>query len=414
MDRTRGSGSRPTYRSYRAPARRRPRYLLRRLLALAVFLAVVAAAAALAMALRGGGPDKSSPGSGSGGSSGSGAPARPATTPASPRSSPVTSPSASPSRPVIEIGWAGDTTPGSRYGLPPNEGRALFAALRPYLRKPDLMIINLEGTYSSGGVSKCGDLDASNCYAFQAPPSYAGALAWAGIDLVSLANNHSHDYLQSGLDQTIAALENTGIAYSGLPDQITSLKVRGVRVAVLAFSPYPWNNDLNDIPAARRLVRRAAREADVLVVLMHAGAEGADKIHTPRGTEVAFGENRGDSRAFAHAVIDEGADLVLGSGPHVIRGIERYKDRLIAYSLGNFGGWGNFGLGGNLSLSGLLTVRVGADGSIRGGRWLSLYLDRPGVPRVDATNAAARLVRQLSAVDFSSTYRLDDQGRFGR
>lgn len=276
------------------------------------------------------------------------------------------------------------------------------------------MIANLEGTYSSGGVSKCGALDASNCYAFQAPPSYVHALVWAGIDLVSLANNHSHDYLQSGLDQTTAALNRARIAYSGLPGQITSLKIKGTRVAVLAFSPYPWNNDLNNIPAARKLVRRAARAADIVVCLMHAGAEGADKVHTPRGTEVAFGENRGDSRAFARAVIDAGADLVLGSGPHVIRGIERYKDRLIAYSLGNFGGWGNFGLGGNLSLSGLLTVRVGGDGRIHGGRWLSLYLDRPGVPRVDATNAAAHLVRQLSAADFSNTYRLDDQGRFGR
>jgi hypothetical protein len=183
-------------------------------------------------------------------------------------------------------------------------------------------------------------------------------------------------------------------------------------VAVLAFSPYPWNNNINDIPAASKLVSKAAEQADVVVVLMHGGAEGADLVHTPNGAEFAYGENRGDLRAFSHACVDAGADLVLGSGPHVIRGIERYKHRLIAYSLGNFGGWGNFGTGGNLSLSGLLTVKIDTSGQIHGGRWLSIYINEPGVPSVDGNNTAANLVRQVSASDFSSTYTLDAKGSF--
>ena len=241
------------------------------------------------------------------------------------------------------------------YGLPPDGGRALFGSLRPLLSKPDLMIANLEGTYSTAGPSKCG-ASTANCYAFQAPPSYAAALAWSGIDLVNMANNHSMDYLARGFAQTQAALKKAGVAYAGPPDTVTIVRVRGLRVAVAGFSPYPWSAPLNDIPAAARLVRRAAAEADIVIVLMHAGAEGADEIHTPRGSEYAYGEDRGNVRAFSHAMIDAGADLVLGSGPHVIRGIERYRDRLIAYSLGNFAGWHNFGLGGDLSLSGLLTV----------------------------------------------------------
>jgi hypothetical protein len=328
---------------------------------------------------------------------------------APPSSSP--SVSASPS-PVIEIGWVGDTTPGSKYGLPPDDGRALFAAVRGELRAPDLMIANLEGTYSTAGPSKCDEDDSEYCYAFQAPPAYSQALRWAGIDLVSLANNHSHDYLQRGLEQTEAALRTAGIRFTGLTGQVAVVKVKGVRVAAVGFAPYGWSANLNDLSAARDLVRRAARKADVVIVLMHAGAEGAEKIHTPDGPEVAFGELRGDARAFAHTAIDAGADLVLGSGPHVIRGIERYRNRLIAYSLGDFGGWGTFGLGGNLSLSGLLTVRVNSDGGIVGGRWLSLTLVSPGVPRVDRTHAAARLVRQLSAADFRRTYRLDGDGVF--
>jgi hypothetical protein len=296
------------------------------------------------------------------------------------------------------------------YGNPPDAGRALFAQVRDQLRAPDLMIANLEGTYSTGGTSKCAGSDSSLCFAFQAPPSFAKALPWAGIDLVSLANNHTNDYFESGLDQTVTALEKNGVAYTGLPDQITTVDVEGVKVAALGFSPYPWNANINDIPAAESLVKEAAAEADVVVVLMHVGAEGSDKTHTPHGTEYAFGENRGDPRAFAHAVVDAGADLVLGSGPHVIRGIERYRARLIAYSLGNFGGWGNFGTGGTLSLSGLLTVRIDADGRIDGGRWLSLRMDGPGVPVVDPSDESAGLVDQLSEADFSNTFTMDASG----
>ena len=220
------------------------------------------------------------------------------------------------------------------------------------------------------------------------------------------------DYLSRGFLQTQAALRKVGVAYAGPPNTVTIVKVRGLRVAVMGFSPYPWSAPLNDIPAAARLVRRAAAEANIVIVLIHAGAEGASEIHTPYGSEYAYGEDRGNVRAFSHAMVNAGADLVLGSGPHVIRGIERYKNHLIAYSLGNFAGWHNFGLGGNLSLSGLLTVKIDGAGRILGGRWLSLYVSQPGVPEVDSSNTSAHLVSSLSASDFTHTYRLDSQGYF--
>jgi len=328
---------------------------------------------------------------------------------AKPSSSPSSTPDPSPPT-VITIGWVGDTTPGSKYGNPPNNGRALFAQVRDELRAPDLMIANLEGTYSLPGPSKCDGSDSSLCFAFQAPPLYGRALRWSGIDFVSLANNHSHDYLANGLEQTKATLQKNGIEYAGLPGQITSVDVRGVKVAVLAFSPYSWNQSLLDIPAAQELVRKADRRSDLVVVLFHAGAEGQDKYHTPTGTEYAFGENRGDPRGFAHGVVDAGADLVLGSGPHVVRGIERYKRRMIAYSLGNFAGWDNFGLSGNLGLSGLLTAEIDSKGRLRGGRWLSLRLAEPGYPVVDPSHASARFVDRLSAEDFPKTYPMDGTG----
>jgi hypothetical protein len=180
----------------------------------------------------------------------------------------------------------------------------------------------------------------------------------------------------------------------------TYLTVRHTRVAILGFAPYAWAAPLLDLPEAARLVRAAARHAAIVVVLVHAGAEGADRDHVPHGEEHAFGEDRGNARRFAHAVVDAGADVVLGSGPHVLRGIEDYHRRLIAYSLGNFAGDRTLSIAGRCALSGVLHVEVTADGQLAGGRWWSLRLVQPGFPRRDRTGAAARLVSALSRADF--------------
>lgn len=122
-----------------------------------------------------------------------------------------------------------------------------------------------------------------------------------------------------------------------------------MHVAVVGFAPHPGAQDVRDIPAAQELVRRAARLAELVVVTMHAGAEGTAAAHVRRGAEIYEGENRGDVVAFSHAVVDAGADLVIGHGPHVLRGMEWYRGRLIAYSLGNFAAYRNlvtYGAGG--------------------------------------------------------------------
>jgi Bacterial capsule synthesis protein PGA_cap len=169
----------------------------------------------------------------------------------------------------------------------------------------------------------------------------------------------------------------------------------------------------------RRLVHRAARRAEIVAVLFHGGAEGSGQTHTPRGREHAFGEDRGDLRAFARTAIDAGADVVLGSGPHVLRGLELYRHRLIAYSLGNLTGWHNFDTRGPvLSLSALITVRLAPNGRFEQGAIASLRLDAIGVPHRDRSERAAALMRRLSHSDFSGRMRFmrlgtagDDRGR---
>jgi hypothetical protein len=139
--------------------------------------------------------------------------------------------------------------------------------------------------------------------------------------------------------------------------------------------------------------------ASLVVVVIHAGAEGAGALHTPYGSEYYLGEDRGNPRAFAHAVVDAGASIVLGSGPHVIRGVERYRGRLIAYSLGNFVGYHTLSDAGVLADSAILRATLGKDGRVLAGRWISIHLDA-GLPRPDPSNGSARLMNSVSDQDF--------------
>ncbi len=312
----------------------------------------------------------------------------------------------------ISIAWAGDITPGSSYGLPPEDGRALFEDVRTEVAGADLAIGNLEGTFSVGGASKCG-IDGGSCFSFQAPPENAAALSWAGFDAMNLANNHAFDYGEEGQRQTIAALGARGLAHTGAPGQITIIRRRGMRIATVGFAAYPWANDLRDLAGVEELVRRASGQAELVVVVAHVGGEGTDRLHTPAGPEIAMGEDRGDTRAFARTAVEAGADLVLGSGPHVLRGIELYNGKLIAYSLGNFADWHNFSTAGATSLSGLLTVRLSREGYLRGGTFAGLRLSSDGVPEADTTGEAVALVNELGREDFAGRgLRLLGNGSF--
>jgi poly-gamma-glutamate capsule biosynthesis protein CapA/YwtB (metallophosphatase superfamily) len=303
---------------------------------------------------------------------------------------------------AVSLVWGGDVTLGSRYGLPPDRGWPQLAAVAPVLRGSDLAAVNYEGTFGSGGASKCGGSDSATCFSFQAPPRNTRTLARAGVDIVNTANNHAFDFGPSGQRATRGALAGAGVMATGAPGELRVLRRNGTRVAFVGFSTYRWSAPMSDESAVRSLVARAARRADIVVVFMHAGAEGADKTHVPGGREHAFGEDRGDSRRFAHVAVDAGADVVLGSGPHVLRGLQIYRGRLIAYSLGNLTGWHNFATSGTLSYSALLRVELASDGRITRGRVTSLRLDGTGVPHRDSSGGAAGLMRGLSSDDFGA------------
>jgi hypothetical protein len=310
---------------------------------------------------------------------------------------------AAPAAANVTIAWGGDLTLGSSYGRPPDRGWPQLAPVAGVLGSADLAAVNYEGTFAPGGGSKCRGSSGGNCFAFQAPAANAATLSRAGVDVVNLANNHAFDFGPAGYRGTRAALERAGVGATGAPGEVRVLRTAGgVRVAFVGFSSYSWSAAINDDRQVDALVREGGRRADLVVAFFHGGAEGSDRLHVPHGHEHAFGEDRGNLRRFAHRAIDAGADTVLGSGPHVLRGMELYKRRLIAYSLGNLSGWRNFGTGGTLSYSAVLTLELSPGGRLAGGRVTSLLLDRIGVPHRDPAKGAERLMRRLSRSDFGN------------
>jgi poly-gamma-glutamate capsule biosynthesis protein CapA/YwtB (metallophosphatase superfamily) len=315
----------------------------------------------------------------------------------------------------ITLAAVGDVMLGSTFPdeslLPPNDGANLLDEVKPILSAADITFGNLEGPMIDGGVSAKCPPGRANCYAFRVPTRYGRYLKEAGFDVMSLANNHAMDFGAEGRASSARTLDALGIAHSGAVGDIARLTVKGKRIALIAFATYPTSYNLNDLESAKKLVADLTAANDIVIVSFHGGAEGASRQHVPYGAEAFFGENRGDLRRFSRAMIDVGADLVIGHGPHVVRGMEVYRNRLIAYSLGNFATYGRFSLTGPLGLSLILQVRLTMDGAFAGGKIYAVKQEKPGGPRLDPTGAIIPLVRQLSIEDFgASSVKIGDDG----
>jgi hypothetical protein len=285
-----------------------------------------------------------------------------------------------------------------------------FAGIRQFLHG-DIVFANLEGTLATGGSPKCAPYGASGCFTFRAEPASATELRRSGFTLMNVANNHDMDYGASAQSQTMSALRSAHIAFDGLPGQVSVVPARKLRVAFIGAAPYPWAQSLLDIAATAKLVRQAAGLADVVIVYMHAGAEGSSADHVPTGPETFLGEERGNPRAFAHAMIDAGAALVLASGPHTLRGMEWYHGHLIAYSLGNLAGDNTLSTSGTLSVSALLSVTLTSTGALTAAKVIPLRLVGPGTPEYDPSGSAVSMIGTLSDDDFgTSGVRLSANG----
>ena len=282
---------------------------------------------------------------------------------------------------------------------PPAGVGSLLTAVTPSLRS-DLTMGNLESALGDLPMTKCAPHE-TDCYEFEAPDSTAQDLKRAGFSAVNVANNHTLDAGTAGETSTDTALRAAGLAWAGRPGQISYLTRNGTTIALLGFAPWSYDANALELPAAEALVSQARRHAQVVIVMEHIGAEGDGAQHVRAGEEYYLGQDRGNPIAFTHGVIDAGADLVVGSGPHVLRGFQWYHGHLIAYSLGNFSGYNTLGLDGITSVSAVLHVTLGARGQFVTGSITPLRLIAPGTPRPDPAGAAISAVNGLSQADFS-------------
>ena len=324
----------------------------------------------------------------------------------------------------ITIAAVGDIMLGSTFPnetrMPPADGADSLKAVTPILAAADIALGNLEGPMLEGGVSeKCGEPKPGQpvrCFAFRVPTRYGAYLKAAGFDVLSLANNHAGDFGDAGRSSTRKILDDLGIKHAGSDRQQFStafLDVKGKKIAFVGFAHNNIVPNVNDLETARRLVTDAKKKADLVVVSFHGGAEGTDHVHVPNETEIFFGEARGNLRQFVRTVIDAGADLVLGHGPHVLRGMEIYKNRLAVYSLGNFATYGWFQLAGATAESEVLEIKIAADGKFIGGKINPVALEGRGIPVLDKTKSAIATVRNLSTADFgASAPHINDDGTF--
>jgi hypothetical protein len=306
---------------------------------------------------------------------------------------------------AIRIAAVGDIMMGTTFPetiLPPEDGATLFLSVAPLLAGHDVVFGNLEGPLTDASFSpKCPKPrhDGRPCFAFRTPPRYVARLAEAGFTAVNVANNHSLDFGMEGLDNTLAFLDAEGIEAVG-GERVPVFVTSGKSVAVAGFSyslRTRYVHPLQDIEAAREIVAELKDEYDLVVVSFHGGAEGAGAMRVADVEEEFMGENRGNVVRFARAVVDAGADLVLGHGPHVPRAIEVYRGKLIAYSLGNFAVYSMFNIKGPSGLGYALQAELDPEtGDVVRFRTPSVVLRHPGIPEPDPSGKAEALLRKLS------------------
>lgn len=306
---------------------------------------------------------------------------------------------------TISIIGVGDIMLGSAYpdksNLPKGDAIKSFKNVDTFL-KGDIVFGNLEGCFlNSGKSTKCKDTTGNSCFAFRMPERYAGIIKNAGFNLLSIANNHVGDFGFKGRKRTAAILDSLNISYAGLQSHPSVIFQKdSIKYAFCAFAPNENTVSINKLDSAKLLVSRLKAQADIVIVSFHGGGEGAKFEHVPKTDEIFYKENRGNVYAFAHGVIDAGADVVLGHGPHVTRAVEVYKNKFIAYSLGNFCTYGMFSLKGPNGFAPLLQLKISSTGDFILADIISVKQDKINNLTVDTNYTAFKKIQWLTNTDF--------------
>tara|TARA_R110002072_G_scaffold303046_1_gene492141 strand:+ start:1176 stop:2699 length:1524 start_codon:yes stop_codon:yes gene_type:complete len=315
---------------------------------------------------------------------------------------------------IIGVGdmMIGTNFPSNKY-LPPNDGKDIFAPVKHILQDADLTFGNLEGVIltDKGTVKRCSN--PAVCYAFKSPDHYINYYKDAGFDVVSLANNHSGDFGVIGRKNTVKKLEEVKINYAGLESCPYSIFEKdGIKYGFYAVSPNRGTVRINNYASHKKTIAYLDSLVDVVIVSFHGGAEGSKYTNITKKTEIFLGENRGNPYEFARVAIDAGADIIFGHGPHVTRAMDIYKNRFIAYSLGNFATYARFSLTGVKGLAPIVKVNVTKEGKFIDAQITATKQTGEGGPQLDPENRVIKEIQRLTGKNVpNSSIIITDDGK---
>lgn len=218
-----------------------------------------------------------------------------------------------------------------------------FENVRDLFESDDLTIVNLEGPLTTSD-----DMRSGRAFNFRGDPEYVKILSGSSVEIANVANNHAMDFGESGFSETAEVLKAAGIGMSGF-SKVYLTEVKGVTVCSIGFTEWAYSEE-----QIRKMISLARPNCDLLIVSVHWGTEGS---HETTRTQERLG----------HAMIDAGADIVLGTHPHVYGGVELYKGKYIVYSLGNFCFGGNRNPRDKNCLIFQQTFNVSSDGTVEDG-----------------------------------------------
>lgn len=321
---------------------------------------------------------------------------------------------------TITLAMTGDVMMGSLYPherLPADSGAHIFDDVTPILRSADVTLGNFEGTFAYSGKNRKNPASPM-AFMFMMPPHFVHLLTDAGYDFMGLANNHIYDFWEAAMTTTEETLEKAGIGYAGAKDptgrtqhqEYCVKEIDGVRYGFTAFGHEDYSLRTQDTATVRRIITTLRKMSDIVIVSFHGGAEGSGARHIPFATEYLQGDDRGNVYEFGHFCIDVGADVVYGHGPHVVRAIEMYKGKFIAYSLGNFCTCG-MGVAGLTGYAPIITIRINDKGELIDGQIHSFLQEPMRGPKVDKSCRVAKEIKTLTQEDIpNSQLNISDDG----
>lgn len=320
-------------------------------------------------------------------------------------------------RDTITIKAVGDIMMGTNFPapsyLPPKMGEKLWSNVSQTLKNADFTFGNLEGVILDDGGEQKECKNPKACYLFRTPERYAFHFQKHGFDMLSLANNHANDFGKTGRTNTQSVLDSLGIAHAGSEENPKATIIeKGIKIGFLAMAPNKGTVSIHNEKLALTIVSQLDSLTDIVVVSLHIGAEGSKNQHITREREYYYGEDRGNVYQFSRLLIDNGADVILGHGPHVVRAIDIYKERFIAYSLGNFLTYGRFNLRGPNAFAPVLKLALDSKGRFISGNIESFIQDYSLGPIKDNRRRAALKIKELTEIDFpESSLLIDEKGK---